>query len=425
MHVFEKKLAQALLPYRSLLDTPILIAVSGGVDSMALMHALGKMVPLARLRGAHFQHGLRRSAERDALFVLQECRRRGIPIIIGRHRPQKFTEEALRDARHGFLESEQRRLGCGSIWTAHHLQDQLETFLMRVVRGSGLKGLAGIPVRRGVWFRPLLAFSKAEIRDYLKDQSVAFVEDETNASLLYTRNLIRHTVLPQLEAVANLHGGEAAFYRRLNGMFVELQGIASEQQIESDTLFSQLVTESAYFCRVPSAVWSTLSLRNKSLLSRSILENLQVVVPSRLRLEELIGAIDACQARFHVEGEVEISRSSGFLYFQTKEQLGRPGPRFFQNARKIESPELELELELDELLAVTARTLRPGDRFGRTKLKKTLHALGIPRPERRLWPLLVDEKRGVIWHAAQTSPGVRLRRLGFPFAVGAARQDTA
>ncbi|MEZ4751130.1 MAG: tRNA lysidine(34) synthetase TilS C-terminal domain-containing protein [Bdellovibrionota bacterium] len=141
----------------------------------------------------------------------------------------------------------------------------------------------------------------------------------------------------------------------------------------------------------------------------------------------MIAAVDSGLRCFHVEGEVQVLRSAGFLYFQTRQQRECPGPNFYQNQTKIESPELDLVLELEEevgALAV-ARTLRPGDRIGSSKLKKHLHALGIPRPERRLWPLLVQREGSVVWHAAKPSPQVRVRRLGFPFAVHAPRQDGA
>ncbi|MCB0417399.1 MAG: tRNA lysidine(34) synthetase TilS [Bdellovibrionales bacterium] len=424
MHPFEKKLSEQLVAYRRLMAHPVLLAVSGGADSMALLHGVDRMGLSRGVRVAHYQHGLRVNAERDALFVLQECRKRSVPIVVGYHKPVKSSEVALREARHSFLEAEQRRLGCKSIWSAHHLQDQLETFLMRLVRGSGISGLAGIPIERGVWFRPLLNFSKAEILTYVRDEGISYVEDETNASLRYTRNLVRHTVLPPLEAVATLHGGVDAFYARLEGMFAELRSTAFEQRVESSELLSR-VTETEYFCRLPLERWSELDVGSKTLLVRALFERLLVEVPSRKRLEALLSAIDSQTSSFDVEGELRVLRSAGHLYFQTREQRLRPGPKFFKNKLRIESPELELEMDLDETVSAIPRTALPGDRIGGTKLKKHLHALGLPRPERRLWPLLVQPEGAVIWHALRSRPGVHLRRLGFPFAITAPQQDKA
>jgi len=183
----------------------ILCAVSGGADSMCLLHYLAKTRP-GRVVCAHFDHNLRGAqSQRDAQFVRETAKALGVEFTLGsgdvkRHSAEsgKGIEEAAREMRYEFLQSAAREYGCDVVATAHNAEDNAETVIMNIARGTGLKGLCGIPPVRGNIVRPLLCVTRAEIEEYLRENELEHVEDSTNASDDYARNRVRHHVLPVL-----------------------------------------------------------------------------------------------------------------------------------------------------------------------------------------------------------------------------------
>ena len=185
----------------------VICAVSGGKDSMAMLHALWNLGPKLELivSCAHLDHQLRGAeSRRDAAFVADFCEKNGIPLTMETADVRAYAtdhgigiEEAARKVRYRFL------LGLdpqAKIATAHTAGDNLETVLMHLLRGSSLHGLSGIPPVRDRIIRPLLTVSRAEITAYLEANNIPHVEDSTNGSDDCLRNRLRHHVLPQLEA---------------------------------------------------------------------------------------------------------------------------------------------------------------------------------------------------------------------------------
>lgn len=194
----------------------VLIALSGGVDSMVLLHLLQATTTSLSIRvsAAHFDHGMRADSAADADWLRAQCAALGVPLLSGRAGRTPRGETSARAARYAFLEESARACGATRIATAHHADDQIETVLFRILRGTGIRGLAGIPVRRGRFVRPLLRFEKNELLAYAAAQDIAFREDETNEHLHYMRNRIRRTVIPVLEAVQpNLRASVLALAR--------------------------------------------------------------------------------------------------------------------------------------------------------------------------------------------------------------------
>lgn len=186
----------------------VLCALSGGADSMYLLCRLleGREKYGWRVGAAHLNHGLRDAARRDEEFVRSWCGARGVPLAVGREDVSAFAreeglslEEAGRILRYRFLEDAARREGLELIATGHHAGDNAETVLMNLIRGCGLNGLTGIPERRGNIVRPMLEVSRTEIEGYLTAHNIPHVEDETNTDPAYTRNKVRHQLLPLLE----------------------------------------------------------------------------------------------------------------------------------------------------------------------------------------------------------------------------------
>ncbi len=206
------------------MDVTVMAGVSGGADSVALLRALHELRSArpeckGELCVAHFHHGVRASADLDADFVRQLASSLGLPFVLGRpqgdasdqlqnaagHSP---AEEDLRRARYEFFRQSANSLGARYLALAHTADDQVETVLHRIIRGTGLRGLSGIPERRelchGVTVvRPLLRVTRQQVLDYLRQIGQAYREDPTNADQAYTRNALRHNLLPQLESQFN------------------------------------------------------------------------------------------------------------------------------------------------------------------------------------------------------------------------------
>jgi tRNA(Ile)-lysidine synthase len=181
----------------------VLVAVSGGADSVALLSILVALAPAWHLtvHALHVDHGLRADSDRDAELVCALAARLGVPANVERVRVGPGSvEAAARAARYAALEAWADRLGASRIAVGHTADDQAETVLMRVLGGAGMRGLAAIPPVRGRIIRPLLEVRRQTLRDALTAEGVGWVEDPSNRDLKFLRNRIRHELLPLLAA---------------------------------------------------------------------------------------------------------------------------------------------------------------------------------------------------------------------------------
>jgi tRNA(Ile)-lysidine synthase len=213
----------------------VLAAVSGGPDSVALLDILARSLTGPRLHVAHFDHKLRgRDSAEDAEFVRRLAERRGLPITVGEADTRaaakaagRGIEEVARELRYDFLLGVARATGCDRIATGHTMSDQAETFLMRLARGAGLRGLASMrpvgpahsfgesdekagneelptaycPLPTVLLIRPLLGIAREEVEEYCREHNLEFRTDATNLSGDYTRNRVRRDVLPRLREI--------------------------------------------------------------------------------------------------------------------------------------------------------------------------------------------------------------------------------
>ncbi len=192
---------------------PVLVAASGGPDSTAMLYALWQIartspMPLAV---AHFHHGLRGAeAERDAAFVAGQAAELGLPFYIERGNVEGYrrderlsTEEAARRLRYDFLHRTAGANRFSKIAVGHHADDNAESVLLFVLRGSGRRGISGIPPKRGRLVRPLIDCRRNEIRRYLKEEQIGFVLDSSNADNAFVRNRLRNDLIPKLAADYN------------------------------------------------------------------------------------------------------------------------------------------------------------------------------------------------------------------------------
>lgn len=227
----------------------VLAAVSGGRDSMALLHWLHRTAPRwgVTLAVGHYHHGLRGAqADADLERVRLWCEAHAIPFYWARGavadeaaRRALGVEETGRLLRYAFLEELADRLGAGAIATAHNADDNAETLLLHLLRGTGLQGLTGIPPRRGRVVRPFLTTSRAAIDAYVAAWQVPYGDDCTNTDETFARNRLRHQVTPVLQSLNPRYvetvGESVALLRRDNDFLNELaeQLLAEVQERET------------------------------------------------------------------------------------------------------------------------------------------------------------------------------------------------
>lgn len=241
----------------------IVVACSGGPDSLALLDILSRLAPLSRLKltACYVHHGIRKAADEEVRLVRREalkrrcgfaCQYADVPALARR---EKASEEAVgRRERYRILRETARACGADCIATAHHADDQAETVLLHLLRGSGLDGLCGMAPRRGKIIRPLLGMTKAELAAYAAARHLPVCHDETNNETRYRRNRIRLELLPLLRTY------NPAITADLNRL---------AEIVSADEAFLDEAAAAAYqACRMPDL--SVPALAKKKLLAQPL-----------------------------------------------------------------------------------------------------------------------------------------------------------
>lgn len=238
-------------------------ALSGGADSVCLLRCLLALAAPMQFQviAIHINHQLRgEESERDAAFCEQLCWTLGVPLQVVRcdvttyaHQHRCSIETAARECRYQAFAA----VRADHIATAHTASDNLETMLHRVIRGSGLRGLAGIPPVRERYIRPLLAVTRTEVEAFLETLAQPFVTDSTNNSDDYTRNRIRHQLIPQMQQL------NPSLERTSVGMFSALQ-------MEQDYL-QQQANAAFQTCRTADSAWNGLATLHPALQMRCLM----------------------------------------------------------------------------------------------------------------------------------------------------------
>ena len=227
LETFERRLAEAIDSGGLLRrNQSVLVGVSGGPDSVALLHGLvvlaGREGRNYTLTAGHLDHGLRRDSAADADFVADLARRWGIEFIMEHtdagaqaRREGEGLEQAGRTVRYDFLQRAAAQCGAQAVALGHHADDNAETILFRILRGTALRGLSGMKPSRPLGnsgvrlIRPMLGVRRCEVLDYCRRAGLAWREDHTNADTAYRRNFIRHELLPLMRERINPQADEA------------------------------------------------------------------------------------------------------------------------------------------------------------------------------------------------------------------------
>lgn len=405
----------------------IAVGVSGGADSVALLRFLAALRPQFSwdLVVCHIHHGLRGAeADRDECFVRALAEQLGLPCAVSRIdaaalalRDHISVEEAGRMARYAFFA--QTAGEGGRIATAHTLDDSIETVLMNLVRGTGLRGLCGIPRIRGNIVRPLLDCTRAEVEDYLGALGQPYCTDSTNLTDDYTRNRIRHDILPRLCALnPNFPGAMARMLPRL-----------AAQQALTDCLAAQSAQQLQAAC-------GGLSRQGLSALPEPVCDRLLLRLLEQNRLPVSAAAVERMTETLRTGGKLDLAARSWFFVAQGDlaaviyappggiPPVPVPLPQEETPVILPFSPQKSLKLTLcNKIVANTSekfnisllkyaidcdkikgysfmRTRRPGDTFivGKKQLSlgEAWAAAGIPALLRPALMVLADEQ-GVLW----------------------------
>lgn len=425
-----------------------IVALSGGPDSALLLEVT---CAAAELRGfsvmaAHLNHGLREEADQEEEDLRQVCEARKIPFQSKRVACATYAkthhltlEEAGRNLRYEFFNS-LLATHPGWILTGHHRNDQAETILFHLFRGTGARGLRGIPAIEPPVLRPLFNWKRAEILEACRQNSIDYFIDESNKETMYTRNWIRHELIPRLEA-------------RFDEGVVERIGQTSELIAQDDDYLQSLAEEA----------FGKAAVREASgiALDRELLGSLESPILSRvifLALEEQFGSrkdVTRHQIQQAMElikrgrsgSQFQFSKDRGFLigsqaiYFGVGEMaesfsipLNIPGETRVPSGVVLaewgkvgeeSTDSFTIEIDYDKIQGrLFWRTKQSGDWFflpmqqGRKKLKRFWIDEKIPQYQRISWPLLADEDR-VLWIAGRRkcvehpAEGARLLRISW------------
>ncbi|AZN43511.1 tRNA lysidine(34) synthetase TilS [Paenibacillus albus] len=430
----------------------IVVAVSGGPDSMALLHMLHRLAEPERLNlvAAHVDHGFRgEESAREAKSVLQYAAALGIacekvlfdlPAYIEETRMN--AQAAAREKRYAFLHQVAADYGAACIALAHHADDQAETVLMRMLRGTGLGGLAGMAMKRSEknveLIRPLLRTYKADILRYCEQWAVPYSQDSSNGQKYYTRNVVRLEVLPYL----------ASFNPQFTQSLVRLSELAAAEDdwLEQETraVFEQYTTKRRDGCQLNRKALLGLHVALQRRLIKLILSyiGLETETTSFDSVETIRHAATdgaASTWSFDVGNGAKFLREYDNLVFIRRDQSGmasRPGGYAYvvpEGMAVLPLPESECELALEEMAAseasmpssqlealfdaealqypLTVRNRIPGDRMqvlglnGTKKVQDMFVDERIAPSRRDVLPLVVDADGFVLW-----IPGIRRSR---------------
>ncbi|MFH0878019.1 MAG: tRNA lysidine(34) synthetase TilS [Candidatus Omnitrophota bacterium] len=302
----------------------VIVAVSGGPDSVALFHLLRELNPrlCLKLAVAHLDHGLRRSSKNDLMFVRKMAGRHGVSFYGRRLEQAKIKtkgslEDVLRKLRYDFLLKLAIKIGASKIVVGHTLDDQAETVLMRVLRGSGLVGLAAILPKRRLAVgcqvvRPLIEVNRKQILHYLGKHSIPFCTDESNLQTNFFRNKIRLQLLPYLQRAYNPNVKEVLARLALS-VGADYEFLLS---CGGDFLKSHVrPTRNGYRCS--RTALGKLDVALQRIVLRLMIEKLhgdlkRIEFCHWLEIEDLLGARPE-GAQVHLPFDITLSKTKGYL----------------------------------------------------------------------------------------------------------------
>lgn len=394
----------------------VVLAVSGGLDSMVLLDAAAATLPAGRsMTVATFDHGTGPHARDAARHVEAEARARGLDVRVGRAALAGAGEVAWRDARWRFLRDvadETRSV----IATAHTEDDQVETVAFRLMRGSGARGLAGLYASSDV-ARPFIALRRSRLEAYARERGLAWVEDPSNASVAFARNRLRREILPALERVApGLDEALIAIARRAGDWRRDVDAVAARFVRSDGASGAPLIADREALARLDvdalSVLWPAIAARARITLDRRGTLRLATFTISGRRggRIQLSGNVEVCRRG----DDLILSRREHEAHALSDEPMALSGARVevgqwrfvrldVDTASVITPPVDRLDQAmLDAGASLEVRAWRPGDRMrspravGARRVKRYLVEARIAVSERPGWPVVVADGE-IVW----------------------------
>ena len=418
-----RRLGEQLQAQPDLLPTGsrILVAFSGGPDSTALVHLLARLSPSHNwdVQAAHFDHGTRPESAREANALEARMRALGVCLHIGQPEGRlRAAHGPMRSARYAWLEGVAIEIGADRIATGHNLDDQAETVLFRLLRGTGNRGLAGIPERRGQIVRPLLSFKADEIRAWLRLAGLEAIEDPSNVDVRWARNRIRHQLLPALETHVGFDVRERLLAIRSAAESVEWRS----RRFARIALAAASCGEPGKFNRKQVLRWP-VPLRAEMLRLAARERDVRLTRGAVMCAANDIDSLRSGQG-FDLGGGLRIEREFDKLVFQSAETRTRASDRLSISGIRSGTAMLRLcsrayrvrwgvdvpprgGAERVALLVprdhypLTIRGWEAGDRIrlpaGSRKLKRVFGEARIPISARHSIPIVTDSRGTVLW----------------------------
>ncbi len=382
----------------------ITVALSGGADSMALLTGLDMLKDELgiTISALHLNHCLRGDeALRDESFVKEQCKIRNIPIICKRvdvaaesEKTGESVELAARKVRYAFFEENRG----DAVATAHTNDDNIETVLYRLTRSTGIDGLCGIPARRDFYIRPLLCCERQDIEAFLKEYNIPFVTDSTNLYDEYTRNRIRHKIIPVLRE----------FNPSLSSSFTETLSL-----INSDSDYLNTVANEEFYKRYSDGKLNIEGFENlhKAIASRVIERFLsENESDNNYSINGVMEIALKKSGRFQIKGGKMVKAAKGSLFFEEtnkdirfETKIKKESVELIKNNGKINNLLLKNSIDCDKIVGkLTVRTKKAGDSitFSHRKVSKSLNKWmneeAVDTFIRNILPVISDEQ-GVVW----------------------------
>ncbi len=397
----------------------VVVALSGGADSVALAEMLMALQPTYGLKlvAVHVNHLLRgEAAEADAKWVAKWCAEKDLPLEVFREdvadyarRHKLSVEQAGRDVRYRCFEEIRQAYGFQKIASGHHKNDVTESFFLNLFRGAGITGLSSIAYRKGNRIRPLLDVTKAEINAYLDAKGIAYCTDHTNDENDYTRNKIRNVLLPQLRAAFNPNidetiGHTVALMKGEEAFWSEHISNVLNQISKVDEAQNYVMIEREGFARCHRAEKYRLLRACIERLEGSLKDISYGALTEVLELDEtgkqkpLSGAYTAYLTAEHLY----VAKSDVALYQRSDYRLAVS--RIARNAWSGKTAsKCEIAVDADAVVgALSIRYRQNGDSFiplgmtGRKKLKDFFIDEKVPREKRDTIPLVCDDEK-ILW----------------------------
>ncbi|MEX2669872.1 tRNA lysidine(34) synthetase TilS [Candidatus Uabimicrobium amorphum] len=417
----------------------IVVAVSGGADSVALLLILLNIRShyTLNLAIAHLDHGLRENSTKEALYIARLAKTHNLPfyvccenlLLYGKH----AIEERARNARYAFLQKCAVQFKAHSIAVAHHANDQAETILFNIIRGSSVTGLGGMPYKRKIAadssiqiIRPLLSLQKSQIVDYLATENQQWMEDESNADTRFTRNKIRRDLIPFLQS-----NFSAKVVPSLNKMAIRCQEIVDFMDQEANKYYDSAVASLCEKKHLDPMIQHTLNFRvfDEKLFAKIPTQIMPFLMKRAMRCMQINTSVNEHHYKMlsklqeQKTGEIDLSsnvtihKKPGKIYIYKRNDSSYMSEEFYSKIRtpwgwfvveggkENDSFDFFAQWMDKEKIQFPLRVrswkredvMKPLGAPGKKKIQKILKDIKLHEPFRDHVPVVVDHNERIVW----------------------------